>query len=80
MSTQFLPHFPIFVKKSLYSGKYDRVEPRFGYRIKTTDYIYTTLGIGRDLKKGSPAYRIMLSVSFTSPHEKKEVKKIFEEE
>jgi len=70
----------LLVQKSHFSNEYDRVEARFGYRIKTTDSIYTTLGIGTDLSRRTPEYRILISVSYTPPEEKKEIKKIIEEE
>ncbi len=70
----------ILAQKSHFSNEYDHVEARFGYRIKTTDLIYTTLGMGVDLSKRTPEYRILVSISYTSPQEKKEIKKIIEEE
>ncbi|MFI5293715.1 MAG: hypothetical protein ACHQ0Y_01650 [Thermodesulfovibrionales bacterium] len=70
----------LLVRKSHFSNEYDQVEARFGYRIKTTDFFYTTLGIGTDLNKRTPEYRILISISYTSPQEKKEIKKIIEEE
>ncbi len=70
----------LLVRKNHFTNEYDQVEVRFGYRIKTTDSIYTTLGIGTDLSKRSPEYRILLSLSYTPPQEKKEIKKIIEEE
>jgi hypothetical protein len=70
----------LLVRKSHFSNEFDQVEARFGYRIKTTDFLYTTLGIGTDLNKRSPEYRILISISYTSPQEKKEIKKIIEEE
>lgn len=70
----------VIAKKGHYSNEYDLMEARFGYRIKTTDYIYTTLGAGLDLKDRSPEYRVILSVGFTFPQEKKEIRKILEEE
>jgi hypothetical protein len=33
-----------------------------------------------DLNKRTPEYRILISISYTSPQEKKEIKKIIEEE
>lgn len=68
------------VKKSHYSHEYNQIEARFGYRIKTTDYIYTTFGAGLDIKNRSPEYRIFFSVNFTTPNEKKQIKKFIEEE
>ncbi len=70
----------ILVKKSHYTNAYNQIEARFGYRIKTTEYIYTTFGAGLDIKKRNPEYRIFMSVNFTSPYEKKKLKKIIEEE
>lgn len=70
----------LLVRKSYFSNQYDQVEARFGYRIKTTDSIYTTIGMGVDLNKRNPEYRILISLSYTPPEEKKEIKKIIEEE
>jgi len=70
----------LYCKKSHYSDKIDSIEGRIGYRIKTTDYIYTTLGAGFDLKNRTPDTRIMFMVTFLSPSEKKKIKKIYEEE
>jgi len=70
----------VIVKKSHYTNEYDLVEARFGYRIKTTDYIYTTIGAGADLKNRTPEYRLFMSVNVTSPYEKKKLRKIIEEE
>ena len=67
-------------RKVHFSKEYDQLEARFGYRFKTTDFIYTTIGVGADLKARSPEYRLMLSVSFTNVKGKKKVKKIYEEE
>jgi hypothetical protein len=69
----------LYMKKS-YSGSVDRLETRFGYRILTAENIYTTLGIGFDLKKGSPEYRLLLSLSYQFPPEEKKIKKIIEQE
>jgi len=70
----------ILARKSYDSHGYDHIEARFGYRIKTTESIYTTLGAGLDIKNRTPEYRFMISLSYTSPQEKKEIKKIIEEE
>lgn len=70
----------VYSKKSHDSKKFDSSEARLGYRIKATDMIYTTLGAGFDLKKKDPKYRIMFSVTFLLPHEKKTIKKVYEEE
>jgi hypothetical protein len=70
----------ILARSSHFSNEYDQVEARFGYRFRTTDSIYTTFGLGVDLKRRSPEYRILISLSYTPPEKKKELKKIFEEE
>jgi hypothetical protein len=36
--------------------------------------------VGLDFKDRSPEYRVLLSVCFTTAREKKEIKKIYEEE
>ena len=67
-------------RKVHFSKEYDQLEARFGYRFKTSDFIYTTVGVGADFKARSPEYRLMFSVSFTNVKGKKKVKKIYEEE
>ena len=70
----------IIIRKNLHSDEDNLIEARFGYRIKTTDYIYTTIGAGFDIKKRSPEYRVFLSVNFTTPYEKLKIRKLIEEE
>jgi len=70
----------IIVKKSYYSHDTNQIEARFGYRIKTTDYIYTTFGAGLGINNRSPEYRMFISVNLTTPDEKKKIKKFIEEE
>jgi hypothetical protein len=70
----------ILVKKNHEKNKENQIEGRFGYRIKTTDYIYTTFGGGLDMKARSPEYRLFFSVNFTTPKEKTKIKKFIEEE
>jgi hypothetical protein len=67
-------------RKKHFSDDYDQLEARFGYRLKTSDFIYTTIGVGTDFKARSPEYRLMLSFSFANVKGKKKVKKIYEEE
>jgi hypothetical protein len=67
-------------RKSHFSDKIDSVEGRIGYRFQTTDYIYTTFGAGFDFKNRSPETRMLFTVTFLSPQEKKKIKKIYEEE
>jgi hypothetical protein len=69
-----------FAKKVHFSKDYDQLEARFGYRLKTADFIYTTIGVGADFKARSPEYRLLLSVSFTNVKGKKTIRKIYEEE
>lgn len=61
-----------------YAGKVDRLEMRFGYRLLTTENLFTTLGVGFDLKNRSPEYRLMVSLTYLLPGEQKKIKKIFE--
>jgi len=70
----------IIVRKDHTSKRYEDIETRFGYRVRTLDFMYTTIGVGVDLAEKEPAYRFMLTLSLVSPHEKKEIKKIYEEE
>jgi len=70
----------LYSKTSFKTGKVESVEGRIGYRIKTTDSIYTTVGAGFDFKNRNPETRLMFSLTFVSPLKKKEIKKIYEEE
>lgn len=70
----------LFCRKSYYSNKIDTVEGRFGYRLKTTDSIYTTFGAGFDFKNRNPETRVLFTVTFLTPREKKKIQKIYEEE
>ena len=70
----------LYTRKSHDSENVDLIEGRFGYRIRTTDFIYTTIGAGFDFKNRNPEYRIFFSVAFMYPSERKEIKKIYEEE
>jgi hypothetical protein len=70
----------VIFKNTHFSSKFNFTEARFGYRLKTTDNTYTTLGVGLDFKDRSPEYRVILSFCFTTSREKKEIKKIYEEE
>jgi len=67
-------------EKSHFSNHYDRLETRLGYRIKTTNFIDTTLGFGFGMDKRKPEVRILLSAAFTSLREKRNIKTIYEEE
>jgi len=63
-----------------YSGNLDRLEARAGVRLITLENLFTTLGIGYDLKNRTPEYRFMLSLSYLFPSEKKKIKDIYEME
>lgn len=70
----------LYCRKGHESETLDLVEVRMGYRIKTADLLYTTFGVGFDLKNRNPESRVMFSVTVLSPREKKKIRKIFEEE
>jgi hypothetical protein len=70
----------LYCKKSHFSDKIDSIEGRIGYRIQTTDSIYTTFGAGYDFKNRNPESRVLFTVTFLSPKEKKKIKEIYEEE
>ena len=70
----------LYVRKGHDSDKVDMVEGRVGYRLKTTESIYTTFGAGFDFKNRSPETRVIFTVTFLAPKEKKKVQKIYEEE
>lgn len=70
----------LYCRKSHESNKLDLAEARVGYRIRTADMLYTTFGVGFDLKNRNPESRVMFSVTLLSPKEKKKVRKVYEEE
>jgi len=70
----------LYCRKSHESENVDLVEARMGYRIRTADLLYTTFGVGFDLKNRNPESRVMFSVTLLSPREKKKIQKIYEEE
>lgn len=67
----------LYGKKS-YSGKLDRLEWRFGYRILTTETLFTTVGLGLDIKNRSPEYRFLLSLTYLIPSGEKKIQKVYE--
>jgi hypothetical protein len=69
----------LYMKKS-YSGRVDRLEARFGYRILTAENLHTTVGVGYDFKNRSPEYRLLLSLTYLFPSDEKKIKKIIEPE
>ena len=70
----------LVVRKGHDSSDINLIEGRIGYRIKTTDSIYTTFGAGFDFKRRSPQTRLMFSVTFVPPQEKKKINKLYEVE
>ena len=66
--------------KKGYSGRLDKLEWRFGYRLQTTESIYTTVGAGIDIKNSSPEYRLMLSLTYLFKREAENIKRIYERE
>lgn len=66
-------------KKALEKNKIDLLEWRLGYRVKVTDFSYTTLGIGFDIKKRTPDIRFIFGISVVLPEEKKKLKKVVED-
>jgi hypothetical protein len=70
----------LIVQKGYSSNKYDRVEARIGYRLRTTNNIYTTIGGCFDLKDRNPQFRILFSLSFPLSPQRKAIRKIYEQE
>ncbi len=62
------------------SGSMNVTELKLGYRVKTSDFIYTTFGMGFDLRNKRREPSIMFSVAILSQREKKSILKIYEEE
>jgi hypothetical protein len=70
----------LYSKKGFDSKKFDSTELRVGYRVKASDMLYTTVGAAFDIETRDPQYRLLFSVSFLLPGEKKVIKKLYEEE
>jgi len=70
----------LYSKKDFDSNIFDSTELRVGYRVKVSDILYTTVGAAFDIETEDPEYRLLLSVSFLFPPEKKVIKKLYEEE
>jgi hypothetical protein len=66
-------------RKDYYKNKINLLEWRLGYRIATTENIFTTIGAGFDIKNRTPDYRLMLSVSVILPPDKRQIQKVYEE-
>ena len=70
----------LYAKKGFDSKEFDSTELRVGYRVKVSDILYTTVGAAFDIATKDPEYRLLFSVSFLLPPEKKVIKKLYEEE
>jgi hypothetical protein len=70
-------------RKEYFANKLDLFEWRLGYRIATLENLYTTLGAGFNMSDEAHApttkYRLLFSVSYIFPKEKKKLEKIYEE-
>lgn len=69
----------LYGKKS-YSGSLDRLEFRFGYRVVAPENFITTVGVGFDVKKRSPEYRLLLNMTYMFPSDAGKIRKIYESE
>lgn len=70
----------LYSKKNFDSEMFDSTELRVGYRVRASDILYTTVGAAFDIETNDPGYKILLSLSFLLPPEKKVIKKLYEEE
>ena len=77
-SSEILAEF--IARKGHYSDEYNQLEARLGYRMKTTEFLYTTIGAGTDFKNRSPEYRFLLMITYTNAKGTKRVKRVIEEE
>lgn len=68
------------VRSSHFSDQIDEFETRFGYRALVSEYIYTGLGLGIDFKQDPADYKVIVSLSFQYPREKRIIKRIYERE
>ncbi len=62
-------------RKNYYRNKLDLLEWRLGYRIQTTDNVYTTIGAGFDIKNRTPDYRLLFSISIIFPKQRESISK-----
>ncbi len=71
--------FEIIGRKAIDRSKIDLVEWRIGYRIRITEFSYTTVGFGFDVKNRNPDMRFMFGISAILPPYKGIHKKIVDE-
>ncbi len=65
-------------RKDFFKNRLNLLEWRLGYRLAATDDIFASVGVGFDIKNRTPDYRLLFSLSFILPREKKEIRKIYE--
>ncbi len=70
----------LYAKKGFDSKEFNSTELRVGYRVKVSDILYTSVGAAFDIATKDPEYRLLFSVSFLLPPEKKIIKKLYEKE
>lgn len=58
-------------RKNYFRNKLDLLEWRLGYRIKTADNVYTTIGTGFDIKNRTPDYRLLFSIGIILPKQER---------
>lgn len=63
-------------RKAVYKNKIDLIEWKLGYRIRITDFSYTTVGVGFDIKDRNPDLRFIFGISVILPPEKTQIRKI----
>lgn len=71
--------FEIIGRKAIDKNKIDLVEWRLGYRVRITDFSYTTVSTGFDIKNRNPDVRVMFGISVVLPGEKHKHKRIVED-
>ncbi len=68
------------IRKGHDSESVGLIEGRFGYRVRLSSNSFSVVGLGYDFKNRDPEWRFFFSISMKFPVEKKEIKKIYEEE
>lgn len=70
----------LYSRKNYHTSELKQMEFRLGYRFLTRENIFTTMGVGLDLKDRSPEYRLMFSVALLLPKTERKVKRLYYEE
>jgi len=68
--------FEIIGRKAIDKNKIDLLEWRLGYRVRVTNFSYTTVSTGFDIKNRTPDVRFMFGISLVLPGEKHTLKRI----